>query len=151
MREWQSLSHVRWYCRYHVVFTPKYRKRAIYGQLKKAIGGILRQLCEQQGIELVEGHAMADHVHLLLSVPPKFSVANTVGFIKGKSAIRIHREFLGRQRQFTGFHFWARGYCVSTVGLDEQTIREYVCSQAQDEKREEQLYLGGLQPPSHRK
>jgi len=121
MREWKRQSHARWYCRYHVVFTPKYRKRAICGQLKKAIGGILRQLCEQQGIELVEGHAMADHVHLLVSVPPKYSVANTVGFIKGKSAIRIHREFLGRQRQFTGFHFWARGYCVSTVGLDEQT------------------------------
>ena len=151
MREWKSLSHVRWYGRYHVVFTPKYRKRAIYGQLKKAIGGILHQLCDQQGIELVEGHAMADHVHLLVSVPPKFSVANTDGFIKGKSAIRIHREFLARQRQFTGFHFWARGYCVSTVGLDEQTICEYVRNQEQEEKREEQLYLGGLQPPSRRK
>jgi putative transposase len=133
------------------VFTPKYRKRAIYGQLKKSIGGILRQLCDQQGIELVEGHAMADHVHLLLSVPPKYSVANTVGFIKGKSAIRIHREFLGRQRQFTGFHFWARGYCVSTVGIDEQTVREYVRNQEQEEEREEQLCLGGLQPPSRRK
>ncbi len=151
MREWQSLSHVRWYCRYHVVFVPKYRKRAIFGSLRKAIGGILRQLCEQEGVELVEGHAMPDHVHLCLSIPPKYSVANTVGFLKGKAAIRIHREFLGRERNFTGYHFWARGYCVSTLGLDEQVIREYIRNQEEDEKRQEQLALGGLQPPSSRK
>ena len=150
MREWQSLSHVRWYCRYHVVFVSKYRKRAIFGSLRKGIGGILRQLCEQEGVELVEGHALADHVHLCLSIPPKYSVANTVGFLKGKSAIRIHREFLGRERNFTGFHFWARGYCVSTLGLDEQAIREYIRNQEDDEKRQEQLALGGLQPPSTR-
>ena len=148
MREWQSLSHVRWYCRYHVVIVPKYRKRAIFGKLRKAIGGILRQLCEQGGVELVEGHALPDHVHLCLSIPPKYSVANTVGFLKGKSAIRIHREFLGRERRFTGFHFWARGYCVSTVGLDEEAIREYIRNQEQEERRLEQLSLGGLQPPS---
>jgi len=151
MREWQSLSHVRWYCRYHVVFVPKYRKRAIFGNLRKAIGGILRQLCEQEGVELVEGHALADHVHLCLSIPPKYSVANTVGFLKGKSAIRIHREFLGRERQFTGFHFWARGYCVSTVGLDEKVIRDYIRNQEDVEKKQEQLAFGGLQPPSLRK
>ena len=148
MREWQTLSHVRWYCKCHVVIVPKYRKRAIFGPLRKGIGGILRQLCEQEGVELVEGHALPDHVHLCLSIPPKYSVANTVGFLKGKSAIRIHREFLGRERNFTGFHFWARGYCVSTVGLDEQTIREYIRSQEEEEKRQEQLTLGGLQPPS---
>ena len=151
MREWQSLSHVRWYCRYHVVFVPKYRKRAIFGSLRKAIGGMLRQLCEQEGVELVEGHALPDHVHLCLSIPPKYSVANTVGFLKGKAAIRIHREFLGRERNFTGYHFWARGYCVSTLGLDEQVIREYIRTQEEDEKRQEQLALGGLQPPSSRK
>jgi putative transposase len=148
MREWQTLSHVRWYCRYHVVIVPKYRKRAIFGRLRKGIGGILRQLCEQHGVELVEGHALPDHVHLCLSVPPKYSVANTVGFLKGKSAIRIHREFMGRERNFTGYHFWARGYCVSTVGLDEQQVREYIRSQEAEEKRLEQLSLGGLQPPS---
>ena len=151
MREWQSLSHVRWYCRYHLVFAPKYRKRSIFGELRKQIGGILRTLCQQEGVELVEGHALSDHVHLCLSIPPKFSVANTVGFLKGKSAIRIHREFLGRQRNFTGFHFWARGYCVSTVGLDEASIREYIRNQEEEEKRQEQLPLGGLQPPSSRK
>ena len=148
MREWQSLSHVRWYCRYHIVFVPKYRKRAIFGPLRKGIGGILRQLCEQEGVELIEGHALRDHVHLCLSIPPKYSVANTVGFLKGKSAIRIHREFMGRERNYTGYHFWARGYCVSTVGLDEETVRAYIRRQEDEEKRQEQLTLGGLQPPS---
>lgn len=151
MREWQSLSHVRWYCRYHVVFVPKYRKRAIFGNLRRQIGGILRELCVQHAIELVEGHALPDHVHLLLSIPPKFSVANTVGFVKGKSAIRIHRQFLGRERNFTGFHFWARGYCVSTVGLDEQKIRQYIREQEEEERRQELLPLGGLPPPSRGK
>jgi len=99
---------------------------------------------------LVEGHAMGDHVHLCLSIPPKFSVANTVGFLQGKSAIRIHREYLGRERNFTGFHFWARGYCVSTVGLDEDKIREYRKQEEEEEKRQEQLPLGGLQPASHK-
>ena len=122
VREWQTLSHVRWYCRYHIVFVPKYRHRVIYGPLRKGIGRILRELCQQEGVELVEGHAMADHVHLCLSIPPKYSVAHTVGFLKGKSAIRIHREFLGRERNFRGFHFWARGYCVSTVGLQGRRI-----------------------------
>jgi putative transposase len=150
MREWQSLSHVRWYCRYHVVFVPKYRKRAIFGNLRKEIGKILRELCIEHEIELIEGHAMADHVHLLLSIPPKFSIANTVGYVKGKSAIRIHRQFLGRERKYTGFHFWARGYCVSTVGLDEQKIRAYIRDQEEEEKRQEQLPLGGLEPPSVR-
>jgi putative transposase len=103
------------------------------------------------GVEIVEGHAMPDHVHLCLSIPPKFSVANTVGFLKGKPVIRIHREHFGRERGFTGFHFWAQGYCVSTVGLDEQTVREYICNQEAEEKRQEQLYLGGLLPPSSNK
>lgn len=144
MREWQSQSHVRWYCRYHVVFVPKYRKQAIFGKLRRDIGGILRELCTQRGVELVEGHAMPDHVHLCLSIPPKFSVAQTAGFFKGKSAVRIHREYLGRSRNFTGFHLWARGYCVSTVGLDEQKIREYIRNQEEEEKRQAQLELKGL-------
>jgi putative transposase len=109
MRDWQSQSHVRWYCKYHIVFVPKYRRRVIYGQLRRSIGRIIRELCQQQGVELAEGHAMPDYVHLCLSSPPKFSVANTVGWLKEKSAIRIHRECLGRERNFTGLHFWARG------------------------------------------
>jgi putative transposase len=150
MREWQSLSHVKWYCRYHLVLVPKYRKKVIFGTLRRGVGRILRELCAQEGIELVEVHAMSDHVHLCLGIPPKFSVANTVGFLKGKSAIRIHREFLGKERNFTGFHFWARGYCVSTVGLDEQTIRAYIRNQEEEEKRQENLPLGGLEPPSRK-
>lgn len=144
MRDWQSQSHVKWYCRYHVVFVPKYRRKSIYGRLRREIGGIIRELCRQAGVELVEGHAMADHVHLCLSIPPKYSVANTVGFLKGKSAIRIHREFLGQKRNFTGLHFWAAGYCVSTVGLDEQVIRAYIRNQDEAEKRSEQMRLEGL-------
>jgi putative transposase len=127
-----------------VVLVPKYRKKAIFGQLRKGIGEILRSLCRQQGVELVEGHALLDHVHLCLAIPPKFSVANTVGFLKGKSAIQIHRRYLGKERNFTGFHFWARGYCVSTVGLDEATVRAYIRKQEDEERRQEQLSLGGL-------
>jgi putative transposase len=144
MRDWQGQSHVKWYCKYHVVFVPKYRRRSIYGSLRRQIGGILRELCQQQGVEIVEGHAMADHIHLCLSIPPKFSVANTVGFLKGKSAIRIHRQFLGQKRNFTGLHFWARGYCVSTIGLDEAKIRAYIRDQEAEEKRQEQLRIEGL-------
>ena len=144
MREWQSQSHVRWYCKYHVVFVPKYRKRSLYGSLRRNIGKVLKELCRQHGVELVEGHAMPDHVHLCLSIAPKFSVANTVGFLKGKSAIRIHREYLKRKRQFTGFHFWARGYCVSTIGLEEQVIREYIRNQEAEEQRQESLGFEGL-------
>jgi putative transposase len=142
MREWESQSHVKWYCRYHVVIVPKYRHKAIFGALRRDIGKILRELCERSGIELVEGHAMPDHVHLCLSMPPKYSVANAVGRLKGKSAVRIHQEYLGRKRNFTGYHFWARGYCVSTVGLAESVIRNYIRTQEEREKREEQLSLG---------
>ncbi len=142
MREWESQSHVKWYCRYHVVIVPKYRHKAIFGALRRDIGKILQELCERSGIELVEGHAMPDHVHLCLSRPPKYSVANAVGRLKGKSAGRIHQEYLGRKRNFTGDHFWARGYCVSTVGLDESVIRNYIRTQEEREKREEQLSLG---------
>jgi putative transposase len=146
MRDWQNQSHVRWYCRYHIVIVPKYRQKAIFGTLRKDIGKILRELCEQMGIELVEGHAMADHVHLCLSIPPKYSVANAVGRLKGKAAIRMHREYLGRTRNFTGLHFWARGYCVSPVGFDEAVIRQYIRNHEEQEKRAAQLALGDFAP-----
>ena len=123
MHEWQSLSHVRWECKYHVVMIPKYRRKVFYGRLRRQIGAILRELCRQRGVELVEGHAMPDHVHLCLSIPPKYSVAHMIGFLKGKSAVRIHRELL-RERRMTGLHFWAAGSCVSTVGLDESRVRQ---------------------------
>ena len=128
MHEWESQSHVRWDCKYHVVIVPKYRRKAIYGNLRRQIGRILRDLCRQRGIGLVEGHAMPDHVHLCLSIPPRYSVAHTAGFLKGKSAVRIHRELL-RERRLVGLHFWSTGYCVSTVGLDEDAVREYIRDQ----------------------
>ncbi len=128
MHEWESLSHVRWECKYHVVIIPKFRKKVLFGQLRARVGRILRELCDQRGVALVEGKAMSDHVHMCLSIPPKFSVAHTVGFLKGKSAVRIHRELL-KERRMTGLHFWATGYCVSTVGLDEDRIRKYIREQ----------------------
>ncbi len=133
MEDWQRLSHVKWNCKYHVVIISKYRKRVIYERLRKKVGGIIRDLCRQKGIEIHEGHAMPDHIHLLLSIPPKYSVSNTIGFIKGKSAIRIHRDLL-KTKKMTGLSFWARGYCVSTVGLDEEKIRKYI--KEQDKKDE---------------
>ena len=108
------------------------------------MGPLLRALCQQQGIELVEGHAMPDHVHRCLSIPPQYSVANTVGLLQGQSAIRMHREFLGRERHCTGLPCWARGYCVRTIGLDEQVIRAYIRNQENEEKRQEQIQLKGL-------
>ena len=128
MKDWRSQAHVKWECKYHVVVLPKYRRKALYGRLRREVGRILRDLCRQKGIELVEGKAMPDHIHMLLSVPPKYSIAMTLGYLKGKSAVRIHRELL-RERRMTGLHFWARGYCVSTVGLDEEQIRRYIQEQ----------------------
>lgn len=136
MKEWQSLAHVRWECKYHIVFVPKYRKKVLYGRTRQQMGQILRQLCRQKGVEIMEGHAMPDHIHLVLRIPPKFSVALVVGYLKGKSAIQIHREALGMKKGFTGKHFWSRGYCVSTVGLDEATIRAYVRNQEVLDKQE---------------
>jgi REP-associated tyrosine transposase len=140
MREWQSQAHVKWYCRYHVVIVPKYRRKSMFGAIRREVGEIFKELCRRFGIELVEGHVMADHVHMCLSVPPKYSVANTVGKLKGKAAIMIHQKF-GRKRNFVGLNFWARGYCVSTVGLDEATVREYIRTQEEQEKKEEQMKL----------
>ena len=136
MKEWQSLAHVRWECKYHIVFVPKYRKKVLYGRTRRQVGQILRQLCRQKGVEILEGHAMPDHIHLVLRIPPKFSVALVVGYLKGKSAIQIHREALGVKKGFTGKHFWSRGYCVSTVGLDEATVRAYVRNQEALDKQE---------------
>jgi putative transposase len=140
MHDWRSLSHVRWECKYHIVITPKYRKKVLYGRLRRQIGPILRELCRQKGVEVIEGHSMSDHVHMCLSIPPKYSVAHTIGFIKGKSAVRIHRDLVKEQRM-TGMHFWSTGYCVSTVGLDEQKVREYIREQEELESGQGELDL----------
>ena len=140
MYEWKSLSHVRWGCKYHVVIIPKYRRRVLYGRLQREIGGVLRDLSRQRDVEVLEGHCRPDHIHMLLSIPPKYSVAHTIGFLKGKSAVRIHRELL-RERRMTGLHFWATGYCVSTVGLDEDRIRKYIREQEKLESGQGELDL----------
>jgi putative transposase len=129
MKDWRSQSHVRWDCKYHVVIVPKYRRRKFCGSLRGEIGKIPRDLCRQQEVGLVKGNALPDHVHLLLSVPPKYSIANTVGFLKGKSAIRINRDLGKVKGSLYGRAFWSRGYCVSTVGLDEAMIRQYIQNQ----------------------
>ncbi len=136
-KDWQSQAHVKWECKFHVVIVPKYRKKLLYGKVRRKVGEILRDLCRQAEVVLVEGHLMPDHVHMLLSIPPRYSVANTVGFIKGKSAVRIHRQ-LGEKRVH-GMHFWSVGYCVSTVGLDERTIREYIQQQEKLETGQNEL------------
>jgi putative transposase len=138
MHEWENLSHVRWDCKYHVVIAPKYRTRTFYGEAKRRAGEILRDLCRQRGVELLEGHLMADHVHMCLRIPPKFSIAFVIGFLKGKSAVRIHRS--AGNKRVTGLHFWSRGYCVSTVGLDEETIRKYIRDQEKHEKQQRDLF-----------
>ncbi len=132
MHNWQSQSHVRWDCKYHIVIVPKYRKKKLYGKFKRRVGEIIRDLCRQKGVELLEGHLKPDHIHMCLSVPPKYSIAFVIGFLKGKSAVRIHRNLLKLNRT-EGLHFQARGYCVSTVGLDEETIRKYIREQKKNE------------------
>ena len=138
MHDWKSLTHVRWDCKYHVVIVPKYRKRRLYGKFREAVGSLLRELCRQKGVDVLEGHLLSDHIHMCLSVPPKFSIAFIIGFLKGKSAIRIHREIM-KVKRVTGLHFWSRGYCVSTVGLDEATIRKYIRDQDQLEKQQQDI------------
>ncbi len=138
MKDWRSQAHVKWECKYHVVIVPKYRKKALYGRTRREVGGILRQLCRQKGVELVEGKAMPDHVHMLLSVPPKYSIAMIVGYLKGKSAIRVHRQLLRTKGTLFGRAFWARGYCVSTVGLDEVKIRQYIREQEKLQRSQDQ-------------
>ena len=139
MEDFESLAHVRWECKYHVVFIPKYRKKVIFGKLRGSVGRIVRDLCEQKGIGLLEGHAMSDHVHLCLSIPPKYSVAYTIGFLKGKSAVRINRELLNEKRM-AGLHFWSTGYWVSTVGRDESAVRKYIREQEDRDRQQSKLF-----------
>ena len=134
MRDWRSQAHVKWECKFHVVIVPKYRRKEFFGRRRGEIGKVLRELCQQKGIELLEGRAMPDHVHMLLSVPPKFSIAMAVGYLKGKSAIRISRELMKTSGSLFGRAFWSRGYCVSTVGLDEAMIKQYIRDQEKNER-----------------
>ena len=141
MDEYQSLGHTKWDCKYHVIFIPKYRRRALYGQLRRHLGEVFRKLAEQKESRIEEGHLMPDHVHMMIAIPPKYAVSQVVGFIKGKSAIHLARSYAERSRNFVGQHFWARGYFVSTVGRDEGVIREYIRQQEEEDKRLDQMQL----------
>jgi len=142
MRDYKSLSHTRWDCKYHIVFIPKKRRKMIFGSIRTHLGEIFHDLARQKGVIIEEGHLMPDHVHMCLSIPPKYSVSNVVGYLKGKSAISIARTFKGKQKNFCGESFWARGYFVSTVGLDENMVREYIRNQEKQDVAREQLKFG---------
>jgi len=135
------LSHSVWECKYHVVWIPKYRSKRMFGSLRKYLGEIFHDLARQKECRIAEGHVCVDHVHMLIEIPPKYSVAQVVGFIKGKSAIAIARNFMGRRQNYAGQSFWARGYYVSTVGRDEAKIRSYIQQQEKEDQRLEQLEL----------
>ena len=130
----QSLSHSKWLCKYHIVFTPKYRRKVIYYQLRADIQKIIKDLCKWKGIEIVEGHMMSDHVHLLLSIPPKYSVSQIMGYLKGKSAMMIFERHANLKYKFGNRHFWAEGYYVSTVGLNTATIQKYIREQEKEDQ-----------------
>ena len=141
----ESLAHTRWACKYHVVFIPKWRKKVLFGQVRRHLGRVFRELAGHKECVIEEGMLMPDHVHMLISVPPKHSVSYVVGYIKGKSAIHIAREFGGVRNGFRGVAFWARGYYVSTVGADEHAVREYIRHQEDSDRRDDQQLLLGLQ------
>ena len=141
MDEFESLNHTKWDCKYHVVFIPKCRRRTIYGDLRPHLGEVFRKLAERKESRIEEGHLLANHVHMLISIPPKYAVSQVIGFIKGKSAIHLARVYGEKKRNFVGQHFWARGYFVSTVGRDKEVIREYIKKQEAEDTRLEQLNL----------
>ncbi len=141
MNNEQSLSHTKWECKYHLTWSPKYRKKEMYGDLREYLGEVFQELARRRECQILEGHLMPDHAHMLISIPPKYAVSQVVGFIKGKSAIHIVRQYLGRRKSFTGQKFWARDFHVSTVGKDEEAIRKYIREQEREDRRIDQLTL----------
>ena len=141
MNDSGSLSHALWECKYHVVWIPKYRRKAIYGQLRKYLGSTFRDLAGQKECKILEGHLRGDHIHMLVSIPPKYAVSQVVGYMKGKTAIHIARTYGGHRANFTGQSFWARGYFASTVGADEAAIRSYISRQEQNDLRIDQMKM----------
>ncbi len=141
MRPVNSLNHTRWECKYHIVFIPKYRRKVLFGEIRRELGEVFHRLARQKESLIEEGHLMIDHVHIMISIPPKYAVAQVIGYIKGKSAIHIARNYSGRKRNYVGQHFWARGYFASTVGRDEEIIRAYIKHQEQENRRIDQMKL----------
>ena len=145
MEDYQSLSHTKWNCKYHVIFIPKYRRQRLYGVVKRELGKVFHRLAEQKECVIEEGHLRPDHVHMLIRIPPKLAVSSVVGYLKGKSAIHVARHFLKRERNYAGQRLWARGYFVDTVGRNEAIIRKYIREQAAEDRRLDQLEMVGLE------
>lgn len=141
MNDVQCLSHTKWECKFHVVWIPKCRRKMLYGQLRKNMGEMFHELARQKESRVMDGHLQPDHVHMLISIPPKYAVSQVVGYMKGKSAIHIARTYLGQRKNYSGMSFWARGYFVSTIGADEDVVRAYIREQEQEDHRVEQLQL----------
>ena len=143
----KKLAHTTWECKYHIVFVPKNRRKVIYGKLRRDIGYILRKLCEYKQVKVIEGTACADHIHICLSIPPKYSVSTIVGYLKGKSTMIVFERYSILRRNFRGHHFWARGYYVSTVGLDERKVRQYIKNQQERDSIEDHYDTDLLKDP----
>ena len=141
MNDINSLSHSKWRCKYHIVFAPKYRRQVIYGEIKRDIGRILRQLCENKGVEILEAELCKDHVHMLVSIPPKESVAHFIGYLKGKSSLMIFDRHANLKYKYGNRHFWCRGYYVDTVGKNTEKIAEYIRNQLQEDIMNDQLSI----------
>ena len=141
MSDYGNLNHTKWECKYHVVFIPKCRRKVLYGKVRRHLGEVFHELARQTESQVLEGHLCPDHVHMMIRIPAKHSVSHVIGYIKGKSAIRVARDFMGRHRSFRGYHFWARGYFVSTVGIDERTMREYIRRQEKNDQKLDQQRL----------
>ena len=136
-----SLAHTKWECKYHIVFAPKYRRQVIYGSIKEDIGKMLRKLCEYKGVEIIEAEACKDHIHMLVSIPPKYSVSQIMGYLKGKSSLMIFEKYANLKYKYGNRHFWCRGYYVSTVGRNRRAIEAYIRNQLQEDYAEEQLSI----------
>jgi putative transposase len=147
----KSLSHTKWKCQYHVIFIPKYRRKEIYGKLRRDIGDILRRLCEFKSVEIIEAHACIDHVHMLLSIPPKLSVSDFMGYLKGKSSLMIFERHANLKYKYGKRSFWAKGYYVSTVGINKETIAKYIREQETEDQMADQISIKEYEDPFKKK
>jgi len=143
----KSLAHTKWMCKYHIVFCPKYRRKIIYNRIRKDIIEIIKELCKYKGVEIIEGHAMPDHIHLLVSIPPKFSVASIMGYLKGNSAMMIFDRHANLKYKFGNRHFWSTGYYVSTVGFNEATVAKYIREQELHDRMIDKVSVNELEDP----
>ena len=147
MNDTNSLAHTTWNCKYHIVFAPKYRRKVFFGQKRKEIGAILRSLCEWKQVEIIEAEVCSDHIHMLIKIPPKLSVASFVGFLKGKSSVLIYQKFANMKFKYRNREFWCRGYYVDTAGKNDIKIKEYIANQLKEDKLVEQMTIQEINNP----